>query len=107
MNRLRWIAASAIALAASPIAAAPASQFSPQRLSEIDKTLSSDAFQGRGTGAAIEPTVIDRRFTRLGDGTRMRVVTFRARPQHETTDAPAAASTFTLRLRTAAAGAAA
>ena len=59
MNRLRWIAASAIALAASPIAAAPASQFSPQRLSEIDKTLSSDAFQGRGTGAAIEPTVID------------------------------------------------
>src|SRR5947209_16852908 len=33
--------------------------FSPTRLSAIDKTLSSDAFQGRGTASAIEPTVID------------------------------------------------
>jgi len=59
MNRLRWIAASALALAATPIIAAPVSEFSPQRLSDVDKTLSSDAFQGRGTAAAIEPTVID------------------------------------------------
>ena len=58
MNGLRWIAASALALTATPVIAAP-SQFSPQRLSDIDKTLSSDAFQGRGTAAAIEPTVID------------------------------------------------
>src|SRR5947209_14500947 len=33
--------------------------FSPTRLSAIDKTLSSDAFQGRGTASAVEPTVIN------------------------------------------------
>ena len=61
MNRLRWIAASALAassMAAPPLLAATAGQFSPQRLSDVDKTLSSDAFQGRGTAAPIEPTVI-------------------------------------------------
>ena len=58
MKTLRWLAASAIALAA-PLTAASMGGFSPARLSEIDKTLSSDAFQGRGTASAIEPTVID------------------------------------------------
>jgi Zn-dependent M28 family amino/carboxypeptidase len=58
MNRFRWLCASAIALAAAPLAA-QISPFSTQRLSEIDKTLSSDAFQGRGTAAPIEPTVIN------------------------------------------------
>ena len=32
--------------------------FSTQRLSQVDKVVSSDAFQGRGTASAIEPTVI-------------------------------------------------
>jgi Zn-dependent M28 family amino/carboxypeptidase len=55
----RWLLASAIALVAVPVAAASAPGFSTQRLSEIDKQVSSDAFQGRGTAAAIEPTVIN------------------------------------------------
>jgi Zn-dependent M28 family amino/carboxypeptidase len=59
MNRLRWVAAGAFVLAAAPILAAPTGQFSTKRLSDVDKTLASDAFQGRGTAAAIEPTVID------------------------------------------------
>ena len=58
MNRLRWLSASALALAAPPLAAQP-NPFSTQRLSDVDKVLSSDAFQGRGTAAPIEPTVID------------------------------------------------
>ena len=52
MKTLRWLAASTIALAAVPLAAASMGTFSPQRLSEIDKTISSDAFEGRGTGDA-------------------------------------------------------
>jgi Zn-dependent M28 family amino/carboxypeptidase len=55
----RWLLASAMIAAAIPIAAAPLDGFSTARLSEIDKTLSSDAFQGRGTASAIEPTVIN------------------------------------------------
>lgn len=58
MNRFRWIAASVIALAAAPLAASPANPFSTQRLSEVDRQLASDAFQGRGTAAPIEATVI-------------------------------------------------
>jgi Zn-dependent M28 family amino/carboxypeptidase len=53
----RLLLATAIAIAAVPAAAAPAA-FSTQRLSEIDKQLSSDAFQGRGPASATEPTVI-------------------------------------------------
>ena len=55
----RWTGASLLLFAAVPLAAAPPGSFSPERLSQIDKTLSSDAFQGRGTASAIEPTVID------------------------------------------------
>jgi len=58
MTTFRFLAGSAIALAAFPVAAASTGAFSPQRLSEVDKTISSDAFQGRGTASAIEPTVI-------------------------------------------------
>jgi Zn-dependent M28 family amino/carboxypeptidase len=55
----RWVLASAIAFTAIPFAAAAQSgNFSTQRLSEIDKAISSDAMQGRGTASAIEPTVI-------------------------------------------------
>ena len=59
MNKFRWFAASAMTLAAAPLTAAPTGGFSTQRLSEVDKMLSSDAFQGRGTAAPNEPTVID------------------------------------------------
>ena len=59
MRTTYWLLASALAFAAVPATAAPAANaFSTQRLSEIDKQLSSDAFQGRGPATAIEPTVI-------------------------------------------------
>ena len=59
MNRIYWIAASTIALASVSLAAAPTNPFSAERLSQVDKILSSDAFEGRGTAAPIEPTVIN------------------------------------------------
>jgi Zn-dependent M28 family amino/carboxypeptidase len=58
MNRFRWLCASAIALTAAPLAA-QTNPLNTQLLSDVDKTLSSDAFQGRGTAAPIEPTVIN------------------------------------------------
>ncbi len=58
MSTARWLLASAIAIAAVPVAAASTNPFSTQRLSEVDKQLSSDAFQGRGPATPIEPTVI-------------------------------------------------
>ena len=59
MKASRWLLGSAVALAAVPFAAAAQTgSFSPQRLSDIDKTISSNAFQGRGTASAIEPKVI-------------------------------------------------
>jgi len=54
----RWLFATAIVIAAVPVAAQHLGAFSTQRLSQVDKMLSSDAFQGRGTAAPIEPTVI-------------------------------------------------
>jgi Zn-dependent M28 family amino/carboxypeptidase len=54
----RWLFATAIALVAVPLGAASTGGFSTQRLSEIDRAISADAFQGRGTAAPIEPTVI-------------------------------------------------
>lgn len=59
MNGFRWLTGGAIALIAAPLLAAPTGPFSTQRLSEIDKVLASDAFQGRGTAAPIEPRVIN------------------------------------------------
>ena len=60
MNRSRWLIACAVALLGAPLAAAPRfGDFSPQRLSDVDKTISSDDFEGRGTGSSIEPKVID------------------------------------------------
>jgi Zn-dependent M28 family amino/carboxypeptidase len=53
----RLLLATALAFAAVPIVAAN-NPFSAQRLSEVDKTLSSDAFQGRGPATTVEPTVI-------------------------------------------------
>ncbi|HEX3675975.1 MAG TPA: M28 family metallopeptidase [Sphingomicrobium sp.] len=54
----RWLLASAMAIVAVPAVAAQPGDFSTERLSQIDRQLSSDAFQGRGTASAIEPTVI-------------------------------------------------
>jgi Zn-dependent M28 family amino/carboxypeptidase len=59
VKTFRWLAATALALAAVPLTAASMGGFSPARLSEVDRTVASDAFQGRGTASAIEPTVID------------------------------------------------
>src|SRR5437764_5384616 len=55
----RWFAASAVALLAPPLAAASTGGFSPQRLSDIDKAISSDAFEGRGPATRAEPKVIN------------------------------------------------
>ena len=59
MKTFRWLAATAIALTALPVAAASTGAFSTQRLAEVDKTISSDAFEGRGPATPIEPTVIN------------------------------------------------
>jgi Zn-dependent M28 family amino/carboxypeptidase len=69
MKNIRWLTISAVAFAAVPISAQPPATFSTQHLSDVDKTLSSDAFQGRGTAASIEPTVINyiaQQFTAAG-----------------------------------------
>ena len=58
MKTARWLVATAIAIAAVPVAAQHLGAFNTQRLSQFDKVLASDAFQGRGTAAPIEPTVI-------------------------------------------------
>ena len=58
MTTARWLLATAIAVAPVPAAAQSAAAFSTQRLSQVDKVLSSDAFQGRGPATEIEPTVI-------------------------------------------------
>jgi Zn-dependent M28 family amino/carboxypeptidase len=59
MKTARRLAAAATFAAAVPAAAQSSATFSTQRLSQVDKVLSSDAFQGRGPATAIEPTVID------------------------------------------------
>jgi len=59
VNKFRWLTASVLALATVPAVAQNMGQFSTERLSQVDKVLSSDAFQGRGTASAIEPTVIN------------------------------------------------
>jgi len=54
----RWLLATATLIAAVPVTAQHTGAFSTERLSQVDKMISSDAFQGRGTAAPIEPTVI-------------------------------------------------
>ena len=68
-DHFRLLAATAIALTAVPATAQQMGAFDPARLSALDKTLSADAFQGRGTASEIEPTVIDfiaKKFTAAG-----------------------------------------
>jgi Zn-dependent M28 family amino/carboxypeptidase len=59
MKTFRWLAASAIALATVSVSAATTSGISPQRLSDIDKFISSDAFEGRGPATRAETKTID------------------------------------------------
>jgi Zn-dependent M28 family amino/carboxypeptidase len=59
MNKFRWLAASALTLAAASALAAPTGQISAQRLSDIDKFISSDAFEGRGPATRAETKTID------------------------------------------------
>src|SRR3954470_4625652 len=59
MKTLPWISASLIAFAAASVTAAPASQFSAQRLSDTDKFISSDAFEGRGPATRAETKTIN------------------------------------------------
>jgi Zn-dependent M28 family amino/carboxypeptidase len=53
------LAASAIALIAVPLAAATTSGISAQRLSDVDKFISSDAFEGRGPATRAETKTIN------------------------------------------------
>ena len=58
MTKFRWLAATTLALAAVPLAAASSGQISPQRLSAVDKFISSDAFEGRGPATRAETKTI-------------------------------------------------
>ena len=59
MNTFRLLAASAVALAAVPLTAASMRSFSPQRLAEVDKTISADDFQGRGVNTPAERKTVN------------------------------------------------
>jgi len=54
----RLLAATAIALAAVPAAAQQKGSFDPDRLSQIDKTISADDFEGRGPATRAETKTI-------------------------------------------------
>jgi len=55
----RLLAATALALAAAPLLAATTGGISPQRLSDVDKFISSDAFEGRGPATRAETKTIN------------------------------------------------
>ena len=59
MKTFRWLAATVVALAAVPLTAASTGQISTQRLSNVDKYISSDAFEGRGPATRAETRTID------------------------------------------------
>jgi Zn-dependent M28 family amino/carboxypeptidase len=59
MPKFRLFAATAVALIAVPLAAATTSGISPQRLSDVDKFISSDAFEGRGPATRAETKTIN------------------------------------------------
>jgi len=61
MKTYRWLAvsSSAIVLAAVSASASSTSGISPQRLSDIDRTISSDAFEGRGPATRAETKTIN------------------------------------------------
>jgi len=59
MKKFHWLTASALALVAAPLAAASIGNFSPYRLSEIDKTISTDAYEGRGVNTPAETKTVN------------------------------------------------
>ena len=59
MTRIDWLAASALALVAAPLAAQAPAQFDPARMSRTIQTLGSDAFQGRGVATRAEVKSVD------------------------------------------------
>ena len=48
MTRIHWLWASALALAAAPLAAQTAPRFDPARLSRHIQVISADSYEGRG-----------------------------------------------------------
>jgi Zn-dependent M28 family amino/carboxypeptidase len=58
VKSFRWLAATAIALAAVPLAAQSTASFSPQRLSQHVQTLGSDAFEGRAPATSGETKTV-------------------------------------------------
>jgi len=59
VKTFHWLAASALTLAAVPLAAASMGPFSPQRLAEIDKTISADDYEGRGVNPPAETKTVN------------------------------------------------
>ena len=59
MKTFRLLAATAIALTAVPVLAATNSGISAQRLSDVDKFISTDAFEGRGPATRAETKTIN------------------------------------------------
>jgi Zn-dependent M28 family amino/carboxypeptidase len=59
MSKIRWIAATSLAVAAMPVAAASIGGFSPYRLAEIVKTISADDFEGRGVNTPAETKTVN------------------------------------------------
>jgi Zn-dependent M28 family amino/carboxypeptidase len=69
MKSFRWLAATALALAAVPLAAQSTVSFSPQRLSQHVQILGSDAYEGRGPATRAETKTLGyliRQFTAAG-----------------------------------------
>ena len=59
MKKSLWFAASAIALAAGPVAAASTGTFDAARISQHVKTLGSDAYEGRGVDTPAETKTVN------------------------------------------------
>src|SRR6185369_14272963 len=59
MKTFRLLAATAIALTAVPVLAATTSGISAQRLSDVDKYISSNDFEGRGPATRAETKTIN------------------------------------------------
>ena len=59
MKKARWFAAGLLALTAAPLIAASMDGFSPERLKQIDRTISSDAFEGRGPATRAETKTVN------------------------------------------------
>src|SRR6476661_1146654 len=59
MKNFRWFVGTALALTAIPVVATSTGGISAQRMSDVDKLISSDAFEGRGPATRAETKTID------------------------------------------------